>query len=445
MANKNTKIALSKKNFITDEKIPADIAERVSNKIIRARVKMLFNFPFFGSIAMRMPVVAADKWLGSMAVDGKYMYFNHRFVDTLELDELVFVFAHEVLHVAYDHIDRKDYREKDIFNVACDYAINGELIDLGIGKFPDSCEEVKGLHDKKYAGMCSEEIYEELIKQKEKNSSSFDQMLEKLVEKLLDEHLQSNSESEASSDSKSKSNQSSGSNGSESNEPSENGPAKITEEEKALMKAEIKQAILAAAQTHGIGNLPAGVQRMVNELLEPKLDWRSLLQLQLNSIVPADYSFMKLSRTGWHLEAILPGMVTEQMLSIAVAIDMSGSIGQQQATEFLSEVKGIMGQYSQYEIKVFCFDTECYNLQTFSSDNGEEIMNYQVVGGGGTDGGCIFRFLKEENIVPLKLVVFTDGYVGEWGDENYCPTVWVINGSRLVPPFGVHAYFDDVA
>jgi predicted metal-dependent peptidase len=132
------------------------------------------------------------------------------------------------------------------------------------------------------------------------------------------------------------------------------------------------------------------------------------------------------------------------MLSIAVAIDMSGSISQKIVEEFLSEVKGIMEQYPIYEIRVFCFDTKCYSDKTYSSDNGEDIRTYEAKGGGGTDGGAIFRYLKAQDYVPLRLVVFTDGYVGDFGDENYCPTVWVIKGSNVVPPFGTYAYFDDV-
>lgn len=144
------------------------------------------------------------------------------------------------------------------------------------------------------------------------------------------------------------------------------------------------------------------------------------------------------------MDPILPGMTTEEMLSIAVAIDTSGSISQEQATEFLSEVQGIMEQYTAYEITVFCFDTKCYNQVKFESDCGPNLRSYKVMGGGGTDGGCIFRHLKEQDLNPIKLVVFTDGYVGDWGDPLYCDTVWVIKGSKLVPPFGMHAYFDDM-
>jgi predicted metal-dependent peptidase len=255
-----------------------------------------------------------------------------------------------------------------------------------------------------------------------------------MIDKLLDEHLspgQGNGEEGKEQPSSGKST------------PSSEGPAKLSADDIKQIKAELKQEIINSAQMSGIGNLPAGVQRLVNDLTAPKMDWKTLLQSQLNSIVPADYSFLRVNRKGWDLDAILPGMTEMPMLNIAVALDMSGSISNKMVNEFLSEVKGIMDQYPMYEIRVFCFDTDCYADRTFSSDNGEDICTYVPKGGGGTDGGAIFRFMKAENFVPLKLVIFTDGYVGDFGDENYCPTVWIIKGSNVVPPYGTHAYFDD--
>ena len=412
---------------LTDKPIPADFAKRVEQKIIKARVKMLFQQPFFGNLVVRLQIFPADKWLPTMAVDGRYMYYNHAFVDALEMDELVFVFAHEILHLVYDHLGRKGERDHELYNCAADYVVNDELIQCKVGTFPTT---VPGLHDVKYRDWSSEKVYDDLLK-KQKNSPNAGKSLEEMLDKLLDEHMNG------------KGKEGNGEPSSGSGNPSVDGPAKMSEEEKSQLKAELKQNIISAAQTHGIGTLPAGVQRLVNELLAPKMNWRELLQNQLNSIVPADYSFLRVNRKGWDLDCILPGMTEQPMLNISVALDMSGSISNDMVQEFLSEVSGIMQQYPMYEIRVFCFDTECYSDRTFSTDNGEDIRTYEAKGGGGTDGGCIFRYLKSENVVPSRLVIFTDGYVGDFGDENYCPTVWIIKGSNVVPPFGMYANFDD--
>jgi predicted metal-dependent peptidase len=128
-----------------------------------------------------------------------------------------------------------------------------------------------------------------------------------------------------------------------------------------------------------------------------------------------------------------------------VAIDTSGSIGEQELKIFLSEVKGIMESYDDYRISVWSFDTDVYNLQEFTQDNMSDIMEYEPKGGGGTDFTANWRFMKDEQIEPKKLIVFTDGMpFGEWGDPDYCDTVWIIKGNPGVePPFGIWAHYED--
>jgi predicted metal-dependent peptidase len=411
---------------LTDKPIPKDLQERCRTKIIKARVRMLFHQPFFGTLITRLEVLSADSWLPTMAVDGRRLYFNHAFVDALEPEELVFVFAHEILHMCYGHLDRCGDRQRGLYNCAADYVVNDELIQVNVGKFPTT---VPGLHDVKYRGWSSEEVYDDLYKQQQKKGGVGS--LDDLLDKLLDEHLDgSEGGGKEGGDEK-------------DGKGSCNGPVKLSEEERKQIKADMKQQIISASQLSQPGQLPAGVQRLINDWTDPKMDWRTLLETSLTSLIHADYSFLKINRKTMDLDAVLPGMIDDPLLNIDVAIDMSGSIGQEEANIFLSEVKGIMDQYPNFEINVFCFDTECYGDEQFTSDNGHDISTYEVRGGGGTDGSAIFRHLKDQNRVPLKLVVFTDGYVGDFGDENYCPTVWIIKGSDVVPPFGQHAYYDE--
>jgi predicted metal-dependent peptidase len=112
--------------------------------------------------------------------------------------------------------------------------------------------------------------------------------------------------------------------------------------------------------------------------------------------------------------------------------------------DFLSEVQGIMDQFAAYRIHILTFDTAVYNPETYNSDNLDSICDYEVKGGGGTDFDCIFTYLKDEQIEPKRLVVFTDGYpFGSWGDENYADTVWIIHGNTtVVPPWGQYAYYE---
>jgi len=131
-------------------------------------------------------------------------------------------------------------------------------------------------------------------------------------------------------------------------------------------------------------------------------------------------------------------------LDVCIAIDMSGSISESMAQDFLSEVKGMMDMYTTYSIHVFCFDTEVYNPVTFTDDSGDDIYEYEPQGGGGTDFDCAFRYMKDNDINPKQFVMFTDGYpFGSWGDENYCDTIFIVHGNdQIEAPFGITAHYD---
>ena len=199
---------------------------------------------------------------------------------------------------------------------------------------------------------------------------------------------------------------------------------------------------MQSAKAAGAGNLPGGVRKMLDKLLNPQLDWRQLLAMQIQSVIRSDYNWMTPSRKGMNEGIYLPGLDRETTIDIALALDMSGSIFDDMALDFLSEVKGIMDQYTDFKIHLFCFDTAVHNPQTFDQTNMEEFMDYELGGGGGTDFDCCFDYMKEEGIVPKKFIMFTDGYPWDsWGDETYCDSLFIVHGGHggVTPeaPFGI--------
>ena len=109
----------------------------------------------------------------------------------------------------------------------------------------------------------------------------------------------------------------------------------------------------------------------------------------------------------------------------------------------LSEVKGIMDEYSDFKLTVWTFDTKVYNMQEFTNDNADDITSYVPVGGGGTLFECNWDFMKNEEIEPKRFIMFTDGYpCGSWGDADYCETLFIIHGTEsIIAPFGQTAYY----
>jgi predicted metal-dependent peptidase len=139
-----------------------------------------------------------------------------------------------------------------------------------------------------------------------------------------------------------------------------------------------------------------------------------------------------------HSGAILPGMKEATTIDVAIAMDMSGSIGHEDATAFLSEIKGILDQYEDFKVNLWCFDTEIYNHQEITHDNSEDLLDYEPQGGGGTSFEVNFEYMKDMGIQPKKFIMFTDGYpCGTWGDEDYCDTIFIVKGNTSAEaPFG---------
>ena len=139
-------------------------------------------------------------------------------------------------------------------------------------------------------------------------------------------------------------------------------------------------------------------------------------------------------------------MLNDNKIDICLCLDASGSIGQVDATDFLSEVKGIMDQFGQYRIRVWSFDTAVYAYDEFTDDDGRSIEEYQLVGGGGTDFMCNWKYMEENDIEPNQLIMFTDGEpFGKWGIEDYCDTLFLIKNrySKPVAPFGQTIYYGE--
>ena len=391
--------------------------EEVMDRVIVARIGLLLRHPFFGNMATRLKVEHCDDWCPTAATDGRHLYFNTQFFDALSNKEIEFVIAHEILHCVFGHIMRVEDRDRQLYNIAADYIVNNTLVRDRIGEIP---KLVPCYQDFKYEGWTSEEVYDDLEESYSKES------LEQLGS-LLDEHIDWEESGEKDQEGNSK-------------RPS------YSKDELRKISDEIKENMLSAAQTAGAGNVPGEVQRMIKQLTEPKMNWRELLRQQIQSTIRNDFTFQRPSRKGWHTGAVLPGQNFDETIDICIALDMSGSIGDDQARDFLSEIKGIMEEYKSYQIKVWCFDTKVYNEQDFSADGGEDLMEYEILGGGGTDFMCNWHYMYEHNIQPKKLIMFTDGYPWDsWGEEDYCDTIFVIhsnNNKEIQAPFGVTAHYE---
>ena len=396
----------------------------IIDKLTTARVGLLLKAPFFGNMSTRMKLIEANDWCPTAATDGRNFFYNTDFVKKLSVKKLEFLFAHEICHAVFDHFGRCGSRDRNLANIAQDFAVNQILVDERIG---ERITEVKICYDSKYRGMAWEEIYDELYEKAEK--IPMDQLLKQLGD-LLDEHI----------------NQDSGGDGTEDDKEGKGRPS-ISKEDAQAIKDEIKQAMIQSAAAAGAGKTPAGIMRMIKDMTEPKISWRQLIRQEIQSIVRNDYSFSRPSRKAMHSGAVLPGMKEDTTIDVAIALDMSGSIGGQDASTFLSEVKSIMDQYEDFSIHVWCFDTSIYNYRKVTQDNSYELEEYEPQGGGGTDFDVNFQFMLDEGIEAKKFIMFTDGYpCGSWGPEDQVDTIFIVKGNTSAEaPFGQTVIYESEA
>jgi len=394
-----------------------DIAKQAKNKLIKARITMLLKYPFWGPLSARL-VLEEAPWCQTIATDGRKFYYNSEFVLKLDDQECVFGFAHEVGHIIYEHMTRRGNREPGLWNMAGDYIINNMLVRESVGR---TITTVPILVDRQYENHTADEVYDKLV---DRNAE---------VQNTLDEHLDLDGDGDEK--------EGPGAGG----QPGGSKPKfkKLSSEEKKAMRNEWKEAVIDAVNKAGADNVPGEVKRLVKQITEPVLDLRELFQIQFSSSLKSDYTWMRPNRKGWHTGAVLPGNLPGEQLDVVIALDASGSIWDSTLSDFLGIVQGSLDQFDSYNVKILTFDTQVYNEDNFTQDDGRDMSEYAIQGGGGTDFDCIWEWLKYNDVTPHQLVVLTDGYPwGSWGDENYCDTLFVVHGNENIKaPFGITANY----
>lgn len=421
--------------------------------IVKANIHLLLNQPFFGQLVSRLDLELCDdktgQWCKTAATDGSKLYFNRDFVKSLSPKELLFVLGHEVLHCLYDHLGRRRGREPDLWNMANDYIVNYTLRKHRLGEMPSH-----GLYDERFTDdMTSEEVYAFL----KKNSVE--------IKMTLDQHIEA--AADAGDDDDDGDGQQQGGGGDQDGEgdggdqdgeggsggagketkvtiTGKDGPPKLTKEELDAVRNKLKAAAIQAMQAAGAGNVPEAIRKRLGDLIEPKMDWRALLDSHLRSALRDDFTFNRLSRRDFAGGFILPAQDVLEVVEVDVSLDVSGSMSDEMVRDIMSEVKGIMQTFPDFKLRVWQFDTKVVGFKEFTPHNIDEINDYERLAGGGTMFECNWEFMKQNDIEPHRFVMFTDGYpCGSWGDPEYCDTLFVIHGNtKIKAPFGMTAYYE---
>jgi predicted metal-dependent peptidase len=386
-------------------------------KLTKARALLILDMPFFGNLSLKLKL-EENKFIPTCATDGISLLYNPAFIDKLSIEETKGLVCHEIMHVACNHHTRRNARDMRKWNIAADYAINQLIVGT---KFSDIKLPKGGLLDEKYNGMSAEEIYSKLP---------------------VDNNNKKNSKGNGKGNGNNNDNDGQGGGDGDSNEDDNNedidpgmcgavidaknkdGKA-ASSAEKAHLEQEWKIAIQQAAQqAKAMGNMSAGFDRFIGEIVNPKLDWKSILRRFVQDSIKNDYSWFPPNRRFVYQNLYLPSLRSDGLGEIVIAVDTSGSVSNDEIKQFAGEITAIMEEYN-YKITVIYCDTEVNDVEEF--DNEQVILHPK--GGGGTDFIPPFEWLENNNRVPTCFIYMTDLYCNSFPKEPEYPVLWVNTGS----------------
>jgi len=354
----------------------------VTEKLKKAKVRLIINQPFYASL-VRQSSIVQDKTIETAQTDGSSIWYSADFFDSLSTDEVAGVLAHEVMHIANLHHLRMQDREPERWNKACDYAINPILVKSGL-VLPNGC-----LLDNRYKNMAAEEIYT-----------------------LLPPTPPSQAPQPGLGDVRK--------------------PAAGQDLKK--LEAQAKQAVSEAALNQRLkGDMPAYLDRLVKDILQPKVNWRELLATYLIEIARDDYTWRKPSPRYLHLPMFLPLLESLTIGKLILILDTSGSINDRLLSQFAGEVQEISDAFS-IPLQIMYVDAEFKSIQDI--EPGQPIL-LQAEGGGGTDFCPGFEYIRDHNLQPRAVIYMTDGLCHSYPEEPDFPVLWAQFGDyTFEPPFG---------
>jgi len=404
----------------------------IETKLAAARTRLILDKPFLGALVLRLPMVAADpKWCQTTATDARSFYYNPDYIDSLSLEQAQFVLAHEALHCALSHFARRQHRVKQRWDVACDFAINPLLVKDGLKPPPGA------LVLDSFEGMTAEEIYPCIA--------------ENNTDQPMDQHIYDGEDIDPTSSGRQQGDeQREGGQGQQSdqqNQPQSGGsspgqqkddpsggapqPKPLTAAERETLAAQWQQRLAGAAQqAQQAGKLGGLLARMVGELLQPKLPWRTLLARYMTQVARDDYSYMRPSRREGQM--ILPSLRSSQA-DIVVALDTSGSVNSEELNEFLAEIDALKGQL-RARVTLHACDTALAEGGPWVFEPWEEFkLPREFQGGGGTDFRPVFEWVERQGRTPDLLLYFTDAEGDFPPSEPHYPVIWLVKGKAPVP------------
>lgn len=403
-----------------------------SKTLARAKVQLFVKYPFYGCLLMGLEDVEAGPkhpiWSTkdgppvhpTLAVDGKHLFYNPAYLESLAMEEQTSALAHETLHCALAHISRRVHRDPDRWKVATDLAVN-ELIKQ------DGLPLAAGwLYDEAFKGMTVDQIYNriKILKQDGdgKGGGAGDGGPKGGAGKVAFKDTQTG--------------QSHGGEVIDDQRAWDDANKEVDGEEPTYSELDWKDKVAsAAAQAKMQGLLPAHLSQLVEDLLEPKINWREYLASFVQSASRSNYKLYPPNKRYLHFPLYLPSTYGE-CLEVAVGVDTSGSIDDEMLKRFFSELLGICQQFEDYKIHVMQCDAHVHKYEVMSAYEGQPPRRVEVMGRGGTSFIPVFDEIRKRRIEAPILVYLTDAQGSFPNEAPPYPVLWCLTPAHGEVPWG---------
>lgn len=396
------------------ERAPARGADE---RLAAARARLILDHPFLGALVLRLPTKAAGRWCRTTATDARALYYNAQWIESLNAAQLQFALAHEALHCALGHFARRGRRAQRRWDLACDFAINPLLLDEGLEPPPGA--QVLPV----YRGMSAEEIYPCIDDQ--------------LDDDTLDEHAWDGDDGGQGGRGDAGPPDDGGGRGGGSVRADGAAPAQgarpdpLGATEREQLREQWQRHLAAAAQrAREAGRLAGALQRLVEAGLAPQVSWRAALAHYLAQTARDDYTWLRPSRREG--DAMLPSLRSAAG-EIVIAIDTSGSLGDDDIAQFVGEVNALKGTLAVRTTLLAC-DSALAADGPWVAESWEPLMlPKHLAGGGGTDFTPVFDWIDRSGRRPDALVYFTDADGRFPPRAPDYPVLWLVKGRAPVP------------
>jgi predicted metal-dependent peptidase len=392
---------------------PVQSAKRLS----KIRSRMAMDAAFFGGICMRMKVVwlpAVSTEVDTMATDGKHLFINVGYFDSLTDGQVRWVLIHEVLHVTDGHHLRMGKRDPKRWNIAADYAINPIVVEqCGNADMPEG-----GLLDSKYAGMSTEQIYGALKDEEQQPQSGDDQS--------GDDQSDGNQGDDNAQSEQSQSADPAGCGGVIA--PTNDDGSALSVDQIEQAKTELAQTIAQAAQqAEKRGQLPGSLKELVKNARQAQVDWKERLWDNAKGSTITDYTWRSPNRRRLQDGIYLPSLLKEGAGEIVIGLDTSGSVSRDAFEQFAGEVLAICEEVQPSALHLLYCDTALHP-ESYEREDLDDIK-IERKGGGGTSFVPVFDWVEDRiadgEDAPQCLIYLTDGYGSEPEYDPDYPVLWV--------------------